>query len=716
MKKKSVIRLLSLSLCGVLAATSITMFAHADTTNTAAGDNTSTSEAAALQGLPLFDLNAGEEESYKDETVYVLSNADGSVSKVIVSDWLKNGLSETAIKDVTHLENIENVKGDETFVDQQDDTYWNAQGNDIYYQGTTNEALPVDVTVTYLLDGQRISPSELKGKSGHVTIRYEYKNHQTALTTVNGKEESMYVPFAILTGLMLDDETFTNVEVSGGRLINDGQRTIVAGVAFPGLQENLKLDKEKFDIPESLEIQADVTDFQLSGAVIVATNEIFNHFQLEGTNSLEELEDSVNQLSDAMDQLTDGSSRLTDGLLELLEKSGELKDGAERLSEGSEALKNGAAQLNDGAASLSGGLASLNSGLNTLASNNASLNGGARQVFDTLLSTARNQLTAAGLSVPEMTIENYAGVLNGVIASLDENAVYAQALQAVTDAVNAQADLIREKVTEAIRAEVLRNVTEAVCTSVTAQVIQNATGMDVESYQNAAAAGMIPEESQNAIAAAIDAQMNSEQVAQIIESTVEEKMASEEVQALIESTVAAQIQQAIDSNMASPEVQSQLAAASEGLKSVVALKASLDGYNAFYCGLQSYTAGVAQAAAGAGALATGAGELRDGTQKLYDGADQLANGLQTLKDSMPALIDGIQKLYNGSSELSDGLTTFNEKGIQKLVDAVDGDLEGLVMRLKATLDASRQYRNFSGISEDMEGQVKFIYRIAGIDD
>ena len=802
MKKKSVIKLLSLSLCGVLTATSITMFARADGGNTV--ETKAPSEVSVLENAlgstSLLINDADGKKASKDETVYVLTNADGSVQKVIVSDWLKNVLGETAIQDVTGLENVENIKGDETYVTDQGKTIWNAQGRDVYYQGNTDKALPVKVTVTYLLDGKAVTPSELKGKSGHVTIRYAYQNDQYQLMNIDGKEEKIYVPFAMVTGFLLDNDVFTNVEVTGGRLINDGDRTIVAGVAFPGLQENLNLDADKIEIPDSLEIQADVTNFELGTSVTIATNEVFNHVNLDGVGSMDELQDAMNQLQDGMNQLMDGSSQLTDGLKELLEKSGELSDGVNKLADGTHELANGAGQVNDGAAQLQGGAkqlqggasqlqdgaaklqsgatqlqsgaTQLSAGLDTLASNNDSLNGGARQVFETLLATAQSQLAANGLSVPAMTVENYGDVLTGVIASLDNNAVYEKALQTVTDAVNAQSDLITEKVIAAVRAQVESGVTEAVRAqvnakvqaavrdSVSAQVIQAATGMEAQSYADALAAGMIPEENQTAIANAIDAQMASEtvqamiasntdaqmdtdEVKAVITANVDAKMAEDAIQSTIVQNVEAQKQKAISENMASPAVQEKLAAASEGAKAVISLKASLDNYNTFYCGLQAYTAGVAQAAtgasqltegagqlsAGAGQLSSGAGRLsvgagqlsqgigslKDGTQKLYEGATQLSGGMDELKSSMPTLLEGVRKLYDGSSALKDGLATFNEEGIEKLVNAVDGDLEGLVDRLRATTDVSRQYRNFSGISEDMDGQVKFIYRIAGIE-
>ena len=860
MKKKSVIKLLSMSLCGVLAATSVTLSVRADgngSSDTSVPSGTSVL-GTTLSGASLLTSDTDGNKASKDETVYVLTNADGSVQKVIVSDWLKNALGETALKDVSNLKNIENVKGDETFVTDRGNTFWNSRGKDVYYQGNTDQALPVKVTVTYLLDGKAVTPNELKGKSGHVTIRYTYQNDQYRLTEIDGKEEKICVPFVMLTGLLLDNDVFNNVEVTGGRLINDGNRSIVAGVAFPGLQENLNLDADKFEIPDSLEIQADVKDFQLGTSVIIATNEIFNRLNLDGVGSMEELQNAMTQLSDGMSRLMDGSSQLTDGLKELLEKSGEMSDGVTKLADGAQELTNGAGSLNDGAAQLldgakqlqggasqlhdgaeklqngalqlQGGAQQLSTGLDTLVSNNDSLNGGARQVFETLLATAQSQLNANGLSVPAMTVENYGDVLNGIIASLDDDAVYAQALQTVTDAVNAQSDLITEKVTaavhtqveigvtEAVRAQIRAKVTEAVEAqvrpqveaavkaqvrsqveaaiqdSVSAQVIQTAAGMDAQSYADAVAAGMISEENQTAITSAIDAQMASETVQGMIDEktaeqmasetvrvTIDEKtaeqMASESVQALItsntdeqmdtdevkviiaanvdakraeddiQSTIAqnveAQKQKAITDNMASPVVQEKLAAASEGAKAVISLKTSLDNYNTFYLGLQAYTAGVAQAATGASQLGTGAGQLatgagqlssgagqlssgagqltagagslKDGTQKLYEGAGQLSGGMTELRNSMPALLDGVSKLCEGSAALKDGLGTFNEEGIEKLVTAIDGDLEGLVNRLQATVDVSRQYRNFSGISEDMDGQVKFIYHIGGIE-
>ena len=681
-----------------------------------------------------------EKEVSKDETVYVLAGADGSVQKIIVSDWIKNALKEDSIADKSALSDIENVKGNETYtLDGSNMTVWDAEGNDIYYQGSIEKELPVAMTVSYKFDGKSISADELAGKSGKVTIRFDYENRQYETVNIDGKNEKIYVPFGMLTGMLLDSDTFRNVEVSNGKLLNDGDRTAVIGIAFPGLQENLGIDKDKVEIPDYVEITADVTDFELGMTVTIATNEIFNELDAAKIDSADGLTSSLNELTDGMQQLMDGSSALYDGLCTLLDKSGELVDGIETLANGAKSLKDGVASLDEGAAQLQKGAADLSSGLNTLASNNASLNGGAKQVFDTLLSTATAQINAAGISVPTLTIENYADTLNSVIASLDETAVYNQALAQVTAAVEENRPLIEQKVTAAVREQVEAQVTaavhEQVSTGVTAavreqvseQVIQTAAGMSKSDYEAAVSAGMVSQETQNDVSSAIEAQMQTDDVKALIETNTTAKMESDEIKAAVKANTDAQMQteavqktisdnvelqvkQAISENMASDEVQAKLTAASEGAKSIIALKTSLDSYNAFYLGLLTYTGGVASAADGAATLASGAADLKNGTAQLKDGAAALYDGILQLKNGTPALVDGVSQLKDGAMQLSDGLKKFNEEGIQKIVDLIDGDLDNVVARLRATVDVSKNYRNFSSISDGMDGQVQFIYR------
>ncbi len=755
---KTTKKILAICLCAALCLGGAGMaFAQASSKKTDDQPVSAAQQAAELQ-----------QKISKDETVYVLTGADGSVKKIIVSDWLKNELGSASVADKSDLSDIENVKGDESYTINGDNmTVWDAQGNDIYYQGNIQKELPVGLSVRYYLDGKSVSPEELKGKSGKVTIRFDYENRQYETVQINGVNQRIYVPFAMLTGMILDNDTFQNVQITNGKLVNDGDRTVVVGLAFPGLQENLNLSRDDLSIPDSVEITADVTNFSLGMTVTLACNDLFSQLGDVDLTSLDSTS-ALDQLTGAMDQLLSGSSSLYEGLSTLLDKSGELVSGVEELAQGAAAIKSGADSVDDGAAQLKAGLANLSSGLNTLSANSEALNSGAKQVFNSLLETAATQIRAKGLNVPDLTIENYAEELNTLIKSLDETTVYETALKQVTDAVEAQRPVINQKVTEAVRQQVetkvaavvrqqvTEKVTAAVQQQVTAtvtdtvqqqvaeQVIQAAANMSKADYDAAVAAGTIPQQTQDAVNAAIQAQMGSEAVQSKIAENVSAQMASEAVQskitknidtqisseavqaaitentdaqlqteaiqATIQQQTELQVQKAISENMASDAVQSQLKKASEGAQTLIALKASLDDYNTFYLGLLTYTGGVDDAAAGANDLYAGADQLKGGTAQLRAGAAQLYNGVLQLQDGTPALVSGMTQLKDGAMQLSEGLQQFNRDGIQKLVNLLQNDVGDLSARVQATIDVSKDYRSFAGISDDAEGQVKFIYR------
>jgi len=761
--KNRIIKIISLCLCAavIVSGTAYALSLNNDKDNRTMENITDNqqSEAVAVR------------EAYKDETVYVLADADGTIQKIIVSDWIKNTFSNDTIKDVTELENIENVKGDESYTIGGNKTrVWDAQVNDIYYQGTIDKELPVNLSVSYMLDGKPVSPDELVGKSGKVTIHFDYQNKQYETVKINGKNETIYVPFVMLTGMLLDNSSFSNVEVSNGKVINDGDRTAVIGIALPGLQENLAIDKDKFEIPSYLEITADVTDFSLGMTVTMATNTLFSNIDIEKIDSISDLSGSMTELDDAMMRLLDGSSALYDGLCTLLDKSEDLIKGIDQLAEGAAKLKEGAYSLDDGAKKLYDGVSALSGGLDTLSANNDKLNGGAQKVFETLLSTAEAQLKAAGLSVSALTIDNYDSVLTEVIDSLNKK-INDQALEQVTAAVVEKRDYIRSQVTAAVRSEVeagvtaaieeqiraqvmqavkeqtLAQVTESIQENVKAQVILAVTGMDKSKYEAAVSAGLVDMATQNAINSAISEKIASEEIAALISSKVDEQMQSKEIssiisqkvneqmktdkvrsmikertdskmaeadiQTLIVQNTESQVQKAISEGMASQEVQSKVAAASEGIKTITSLKDSLDSYNIFYQGLKEYTAGVAQAAAGASGLKNGSDTLKNGTGSLYNGLCSLYDGILTMKNGTPAITEGIAMLKDGSMQLTEGLSRLNKEGIQKLIDTAD-NAEILINRLKATVNVSKNYKSFAGISDSSDGNVKFIYRTAEI--
>jgi len=631
---------------------------RADTTPAVTGDQggTASSVASAIKDA----VDEKNSKNSKDETVYVLADADGKVQKLIVSDWLRNPEGAASLNDVSDLQEIENVESDAAYtIGSNNALVWDAQGNDIQYRGTTDKELPVTVTVSYQLDGKTVTAAELAGATGHVTIRFDYQNNQCETVKIDGKDAKIYVPFVMLTGMSLDHSRCANITVSNGKLLNDGDRTLVMGFAVPGMNESLALDRDTLELPEDVEISFDATDFALDTTMTLASNELFNEVdlsQIDGLNELDDLSASMQKLDDAMTALLDGSSQLYTGLSTLLDKSGQLRDGVDQLAAALPQIRK-----------LSVGATELNAGLKTLSGNSDSLRAGAKQTFTSLLAVADTQIAAAGVKADKLTIDNYDAVLSKLGASMSESdirtAATAQARTKVEAAVAAQKDAVTAKVTEAVRAQVTAQVLAAAGVK-----NQDGTAMTAAQYQQAAAAGAIPAETQQQLAAAVEQQMQS-------------------------ADVQAQIEAGVKSALA-------------GVSSLTALKTSLDSYNQFYQGVLTYTGGVDQAA-------QGSAQLSAGMSQLYT---QLSAGITALQAGTDALVDGVTQLRDGSLQLSDGLKQLDEQGIQKLEDAFDGNLSQLAARLQALGDVSRGYTTFTGVSADMSGSVKFIYRTDSIGD
>ena len=625
--KKDLIKVIAVAVAGVIAGTGVTAAAFGTANKTEDTENTSAASSQAAE-------TTEQKKPSKDETVYVLANADGSVKKIIVSDWIKNNGGKT-VSDKTELSDIKNVKGDESYVMDTDNMReWNADGKDIYYQGTISKALPVDLKVSYELDGKPVSAESLAGKSGKVTIRFDYTNNQYKNVSIDGKNTKIYVPFVMLTGLLLDNDIFTNVEISNGKIINDGDRIIAVGFALPGMQENLNLSRDKVDIPDFVEITADVNNFALSNTLTVAANSIISDLDVSKLDSADDLQASLTELSSAMSKLLDGSSELYGGLSELLLKSNELISGVDKLA-------NGASALSDGAAALS-------AGLSELVSNNDTLNAGAKQVFDTLLSAVSQKLKDNGITVDTLTVENYKTVIGGLL----------------------------ENPTDSQKAELINIADAALNAKLSAiGVPQDYYGAVKVLLATKLSSGETQESAMAEIAAMLQ-NISDQQNAKAIS----------EAEATAESQYGKQIINAFCLNLANQTLE----------PTVKEAVAQLDSYNEFYKGVLAYTAGAKQA--------------YDGSTELKNGAKELSDGANALKSGSSQLVGGVQQLTDGSKRLADGLKEFNEKGISKLTSLAGDDLGSLVTRIKATVEVSRDYKSFAGIADGTDGDVKFIYR------
>ncbi len=591
-------------------------------------------------------------EMMKEETVYVIASADGSAEKLIVSDRINNPGALAEIEDASELDGINTVRGGA----ERSSGVWQTGGEDVYYRGTSEKELPVTVSVSYTLDGKPVTAQELAGKSGRVTMKFDYVNH-CEVQTEEGHEK-LYVPFVAVTGLVLDNDVFSDVDVRCGKAFNDGSRTAVVGFALPGIKEILK-DSE-LELPDYFEVSAQAKDFSLESSYTIVTNSVFNELDADSI-SIGELDGSLDELTDAMTKLMDGSGELCDGV---------------------EALREGSLQLENGASTLSAGLSALNN-------NSAALNGGAKQFFNALLSTANSELAAKGLEVPQLTPENYSAVLNGVLDSLGAEGIRAAARSRVELAVRERSEAVRAAVAAAVEQELTSQVEAAVKEEVFEKVLA-AMGFDAEKYAQGVESGAVNAVQQAQVNAAVEQQMKSTEVKAIVKEKTDEKMCSADITALIEQKTEEQIQKLVDENMLSDDVQQQIATAAKqagaGAESINALIKQLDGVAQFCDGLKTYTAGVES-------TASGAAELKNGISALSEGAEQL---------------------LDGSQQLRDGIKRLNDEGISKISEALGGKLGEMSERIKSALEASKNYVNFSGISEGMKGEVKFIYKTAAI--
>lgn len=344
--------------------------------------------------LPTTSVLAAVPE--KEQTVYVNADESGKSENVIVSNWLKNADGESQLSDKSELSNIQNVKGDEEFKQGSDNRLtWDANGKDIYYQGETSKDLPVGVNLTYYLDGKEIQPSELAGKSGKVKIHIAYENKQQQTAEINGGEENIYTPFMMMTAMVLPTDVFSNIQIENGKILSDGNNNIAVGFGFPGLSDSLHLSETEelsdLEIPDFVEITADVKDFELSMTATVATTGLLEELNLDEIGSADELKENMNKLIESSTALVKGSKELQDGISKMNSSAdtfvnglnsadsgagqlkggidkmnsskGELLSGISRLTQGMEALENGASQLQTGVGSYTAGSATLGEGI-----------------------------------------------------------------------------------------------------------------------------------------------------------------------------------------------------------------------------------------------------------------------------------------------------------------------------------------------------------------
>lgn len=840
LKSKYIVRVVAGVLTIALVGTGIgatAVFAEKNSTAvTAEADSTtgSSKDADDIADKLMDSVSLKDNDADKDESVYLISDANGNVNKTIVVDHLKNKDKKDTLEDASNLSDIENVKGKEKFTQSGDKLTWQAGGKDIYYQGTATEEPPVTQKVTYYLDGKEISPEDLAGKSGKVKIRFDYTNTTSYTETVNGEKQTVSVPFAAVTGLVLGDG-FENIEVTNGKAEVSDSSSVVLGYALPGLKDSLGIKEGDLDgdvnIPEYMEMTADVKNFSMPAAMTFVVN-ASDYVSTDGIDT-SDLDDMINDLKDASTQLQDGSKTLaegtdtlSDGLSTLQSKLGTFASGVGTLQSGLKAYTDGVSTLSGGLNTLgnsTGALVSgadkLNSGAGQLASGSATLKDGLKSYTDgasTLaagvgnldagMDTLKSGTDTLSQSAPSLVsgVNSLSDGINTLDKALmtpmsdEEVAKYKKAAKAGVDAKLADdtnatsynntknyaaekyynemtSDSSVEKTVESLKAN--KTLYNMIYSTVEAQVKQQIENAIQEYVSN----GVSREEAIKAICGQdydkyveelstnnTDSQLKA-MAKQVLEGvagsskdavgtsvadaakTGAETGAQEAVITGINSTKE-NISNQINAKQKSGEsLVSGATKLNEGAKvlaeklpeltkGVVNLK---DGTAQLSAGAAKLTANNDTLNAGATALNAGASQLSAGTQslmnsvptltsgikQLVDGSNtlvannaQLNNGASQLADGTNQIVSGVDQLTTGSKTLSegahtlaDGMVQFNEEGINKILDAYNGDLKPFTDKLQAVIDAGEEYQTYSAIADGQTGSVKFIYKLASID-
>ena len=680
-----------------------------------------TDEAQQLTAAATELLGSHSDSAGREETVYVVADAQGQPTQTIVSTWLKNPDGTDTLEDDTVLQNIQNVKGDETFtVGADGHITWQAGGSDIHYQGTTDRQLPVTTAISYELDGKTVSAQELAGATGHLVITFRYTNNTAVRRTVNGKTVTLYQPFLVVSGLLVDNAKAQHVTVTNGKVIQTGERTAVVGMAMPGLRESLGLDTMRdqngelldLNVPESVTIEADVEDFSLLTTVTVIDNQLLQDLDLDDVHSLDDLRSAVDQLAEASGALADGSEALYDGVSTLHRGAGKLSDGIVQLDTGAGTLSDGAKSLSDGAKQASQGAADLADGAAALADGNAALRTGAGQLdagASALADGARQASQGAE------TLSGGAAALSDGAATIAENM---DALSGGLDTLAGGASQVSGGLTE-LQSQVsgLPSGVQALYNGLLRikAALQGEQGQSV--YEGAAALKNGADALSAGLVSGDAADPGICEGAKGLESGA--ATIAEGADGI--AGAAAQVKDGIDQipgqlTAAVTSASAGLDAASGQLTAIVgdenltdeqrtAIQTALAYISGVNSGLAGATVDLTQAdaaldaiAGGAAAISSGAGDLQSGAARLAGGAEALRNGADSLSGGAAALMNGVEQIVSDENlgAMIGGVSAMSDSA-QSLVDGVDHLTDGAAA-LSAGADSAA-----SGVKELAQG-------------
>ena len=595
----------------------------------------------------------------KDETVYSKLDNEGNNYKTIVSTHIENKENAELINDISDLLNIKNTSSDATYTQDGNKFVWNANKSDIYYQGETSKELPIECKIKYELDGKEVSSNEIAGKSGKVKVTVQYTNKEERTVDINGKKVKMYVPFVVVAGTIIENENARNIEVSSGKVIDDGTKSVVVGMAMPGLQESLGLSKNDVEIPSDVEITMDATNFETSSIISYVTPKVLEEDDLKIFDKLDDVYSQVNTLQKSMNQIQDGANTLADGTTELANGANTLKDGVTTAYNGAQTISSEVAKSTQ----------SLKND-KTEALDNATLETIKKQAAESskLTETQKTQIKAQAQTSSVLTEAQKAQITaqakaKAVLTETQKAQITAQAKQSAV-LTQAQKDAIT---TQAKQSAVL---TQAQKDTITAQAKQSAVLTEKQK-------------------AAIISNAQKSYTTQLTET---------EKALIIATAQSTATQTAVTTALTTAQNTATQTAVTTALTTAQS--------TATTTAMQTSTTVARQV--GNQAKKTFTNQVVSQMSTLGNGLKELTSGLSQLNEGASTLANGTTQVNEGANTLAEGIKTFNEEGIKKICKYINGDVKNLTSRVEKLTDLSKEYNNFTMLDGKNNGEVKFI--------
>ncbi len=556
------------------------------------------------------------------------------------------------------------------------------KGADIHYEGTSTEELPINVKISYTLDGKSIQPEDLSGKSGKLGIRFDYENTTEENVTVNGEEMTSPVPFAVISAMILPEDTASNIQVTNGKIFTINDQSVVVGYACPGLKDSLKLTDyeptEDISIPESVEVTADVTDFEMDFTATVVSSGLFEDLEEDSFDDMEDAADSLQELGDASGKLADGAAQLLGGASTYQSYLGQYVDGVSQLAEGTDTLDDGVTALNENSGKLVSGASSLQTGLEQLNS-----------ALCQICTDSGSLPSAETLSALQEQIKSLGQQLDYVDSSLAE---------AKSSFASVNWDTLKSSITEDAKEQSKTAATDAVQSAINQIVSETASDSELS------------EESKNAVNDKMSQLKNeiNDTIASAIDQNLDLPSSSTDIDQLksaTEGTLNSLTELITSCHTTLDQMSSGAGSFTEAMQSLSSLSETL---KTLQSSLSALSAGSLQLTQGLTSFQQGISQLSEGSSTLSQGATKLGTAGKELKEGYTTLAQGI-------SSLSEGLTLFDKEGIQELEKLGGDDLKNLSKRMKAVKEADAEYDNYGGKLEEQTGDVRFIIETDGID-